>query len=192
MLRLISLKCTDLLIKKEPSIEQKRNIYIYGFELFLSNIICIFSILLVGSYLAKIELSLLFLLYFMPIRIVAGGYHCKSYLNCYMLTNVIAMGSILLSKFLLVINFNEYVIYIIYLIAVSYIWRHASFSKYYQTNNIKKKCFQYSHYILIIETIIMLTIRCFYVDSKIYLAVITTVVVAFMINIQKRGENINE
>lgn len=189
MLRLISKKCTNFLIKQEPDLKEKQNIYIYGFELLWSNTFCIFSIFVIGYFFKHIELSVVFLLYFMPIRTVAGGYHCNSYLNCYLLTNTIAVLCSVVSVLLKIMNFNKYLIYIIFLISLSYIWKHASLSTQYQSESVRERNHKYAHIIIVIETISLMHIRYFCIDTKIYMAVITTVVVAFMIYMQKRKES---
>lgn len=188
MLRLISIKCTCILIKNEPSLIEKKNIYIYGFELFWSSIICILSVILLGYVLRLKVLAFLFLLFFMPIRTVAGGAHCNSFLKCYLLTNIIAIFCSEFANLLVVINTNEYIIWCIYLVSLLYIWKYASLSTYYEVENIKRKNRVYSHIILLTEATILAIMRSFLIDSKIYVAITTTVVVAIMIYIQKKGE----
>lgn len=97
MLRKIADYSTQILIKQGMILEKDRNIYLYGFELFWSTSSCIISIIIAGCIMGYIQQAIIFIMCFFPIRIFAGGYHAKSYRNCFLLTNFIAFASVILS-----------------------------------------------------------------------------------------------
>lgn len=98
MLNFIAIKCTEILLKHRTISKHQESVYIYGFELFWSTTLCIISILVVGAFLRNCHLALVFLMFFMPIRMAAGGYHAKSYGSCFVLTNSIAVMCTVISK----------------------------------------------------------------------------------------------
>lgn len=64
-------------------IEQKdSDIYEYGFNLILSAIISILLVIIIGSIFELLPHTLLYLLFFIPIRSYAGGYHARTYFQC--------------------------------------------------------------------------------------------------------------
>lgn len=68
---------------------ENKTTYIYGIELFLSTFISCCSILLLSFLLEKIEIGVFFLLFFISLRLVTGGYHAKTYLRCFILSNFV-------------------------------------------------------------------------------------------------------
>lgn len=57
-------------------------IYQYGIFVICFNTILIITILLIGFLLNNILFAINFLIYFTPIRILLGGYHCSTPHNC--------------------------------------------------------------------------------------------------------------
>lgn len=89
MLNKTAVYCTKCLIL-EGVIEQKReDIYIYGFELLLSTISSILSMIFISIITENFVNGILFLLVFMPLRMTANGYHAKTFFKCFILTNSI-------------------------------------------------------------------------------------------------------
>lgn len=191
MLRLVAEKCTEILLSHGTIQEDKKAIYIYGFELFCSTCICIISILVLSFLFNYSEYAVIFLFYFVPIRMAAGGYHAKSYGTCFLLTNFIAIFCIALSSCLWQWRTLWVEVFLWFLLAVSivYIWISAPVNskKYQQKQERIDKNRRYSHEILLIETIILLFIKLWFDHSVIYTAIITSCVVAVMITMAKKG-----
>ena len=89
MLSLISKRFTDFFLKKQIIDEEKYEISEYGFMITLSSLFCILSILIISVICGMIVEGITFLIVFMAIRTSCGGYHCSTYLKCWLFTNSI-------------------------------------------------------------------------------------------------------
>ncbi len=89
MLSLISKRFTDFFLKKQIIDEEKYEIIEYGFMITLSSLFCILSILIISVICGMIVEGITFLIVFMAIRTSCGGYHCSTYLKCWLFTNSI-------------------------------------------------------------------------------------------------------
>ncbi len=85
---------TDWLVSREAIEEKNRTIYEYGLYLFLLTALNAVTALTLGALLQVFWPTCLFLLFFMPLRQYAGGYHAKTSLRCYFLS----AGSMLISQ----------------------------------------------------------------------------------------------
>lgn len=189
MLRILSQKSTGILAQNKIIPSNKTAIYVYGFELFYSTFFCVISILVLGRIFNYLELVITFLLYFMPIRVPAGGYHAKSYRGCFVLTNSVAFVCIFLSNLLWNILEREYVMWLIYGCSICYIWRQAPVVT--RNHPLKKdriiKNRKYAHIILIAETIVLLIARAELKGCIVYTSIITSLAVAIMIMAVRKG-----
>lgn len=86
--------------KKDMYSKEKINVYRYGFELLISTVLNISGILLISIILGVIEGAMLFCLAFIPLRLVAGGYHAKHHWSCIFGFNVIFFGFIMLHHYM--------------------------------------------------------------------------------------------
>lgn len=75
--------------------EEDRDIYAFGVRQGLLLILNVLSTLAVGLILGMLLESLLFLLFFMPLRCYAGGFHAKTPLRCYLYSLLLVMVSLL-------------------------------------------------------------------------------------------------
>ncbi len=82
MIRFLSSKLADLLIKNRIVPTEDREIYIYGYELIISSFFGAVSVLLMGIIIKSFIESLVFLIIFLAIRQCCGGYHANSYIKC--------------------------------------------------------------------------------------------------------------
>lgn len=71
-----------LRLQKNGIIQDKFEIYKYGFELLISSLIGISLILIIGLLSNTFSDSLIFLICFILLRQCIGGYHSKTYLSC--------------------------------------------------------------------------------------------------------------
>ena len=62
--------------------DSQKEVVAYGFELLVSTLINLLSVLLISIVLHNLVGGLLFLAAFIPIRTYAGGYHAKSHFRC--------------------------------------------------------------------------------------------------------------
>ena len=189
MLRVLAERCTDVLINHETIQKDKKNIYIYGFELFWSTTFCVLSILTLSILLGYFKLAVTFLLFFMPVRVAAGGYHAKSYGRCFILTNSVAIICVAAAKLLWQIGIGEVILWLLFACAQVYIWMSAPAQTKghpLRPDRIKKNR-HYAHIIIVIETIILLLQRCAFNDSIVYTGSVTSWAVAIMIKLVKKG-----
>lgn len=75
-------KTITLRLQKVGVIQDKFEIYKYGFELLISSLIGISLILIIGYLSNTFFDSLVFLVCFILLRQCTGGYHSKTYLSC--------------------------------------------------------------------------------------------------------------
>lgn len=89
---------THTLYRHCPLSEEKRPVFVYGFELSLSTLSSILSIILLSIIFKNVYFSLLFLYIFFFLRLFSGGYHAPTYSRCFILTNAIFVFVYLLSE----------------------------------------------------------------------------------------------
>lgn len=105
MLRSCASFCTNFLMRHSSLItETRKPIYVYGFELILSTLSSMVSILLLSALLSKFLTAVLFILIFYGFRFFCGGYHAKSYVRCFFSTNITYMCTFLLATGLEYLN----------------------------------------------------------------------------------------
>ena len=92
---------THTLYRHCPLSEEKRPVFVYGFELSLSTLSSVFSIILLSIIFKNVYSSLLFLYIFFFLRLFSGGYHAPTYSRCFILTNAIFVFVYLLSEAIL-------------------------------------------------------------------------------------------
>ncbi len=87
MYKKIADKLAGILISMESKREDgdiSRNIQVisYGIELILSSVINLILVLVMGNYFLGIWKTIVFILFFCPIRQFSGGFHANSYVGC--------------------------------------------------------------------------------------------------------------
>lgn len=78
----IALKLTDFFIRQSGEKREDEEILVYGAELLLSSVVNTILVLLIGILMRRPLETVLFLLFFCPIRKYTGGYHSSSYWMC--------------------------------------------------------------------------------------------------------------
>jgi accessory gene regulator B len=89
---------TDYLYKNKTIDENHKDVYIYGFEILISNVINFCLIMGLGIMFREFIHSFLFYVVFVVTRSFCGGYHAGSYLKCNVLFTVIYLTTLLFSK----------------------------------------------------------------------------------------------
>lgn len=84
MIELISNRLLAYLLKSNTisGTEEERAHYKYGIEITISSMLNIILVMMLGLIFSKIKLSSIFLLLFISIRQLTGGYHAKTYFKC--------------------------------------------------------------------------------------------------------------
>lgn len=192
MLRRFAERCTRILIKNNVIQDDQRSIYIYGFELFWSTSLCVLSILGLGVLFGYLSSAITFLLFFMPIRMAAGGYHAKSYGNCFILTNGIALLCVGAAKGFWYVGklWVPFFLWIVLFFSFVYIWKTApiNIGKHSTNRNRILKNRKYAHIIIIIELFLIVILRAFSNSYVSFTSIIATCAVALMIYAAKREE----
>lgn len=78
----ISARITAFLVAQKIVPAEDSDIYEYGFELLLADLFNFSVILLIGGISGHLWPSVLYLLIFVGLRSVCGGYHAKTHLRC--------------------------------------------------------------------------------------------------------------
>lgn len=94
----VAVMITDYLYKNKTIDENHKDIYIYGFEICISNVINFCLIMGLGFVLREVINSILFYVVFVVTRSYSGGYHAESYLKCNALFTIIYLATILFTK----------------------------------------------------------------------------------------------
>lgn len=118
----MTFKLSKILVDYNVILEEDKEIYDYGLFVLIFNFLCLASMFFLGYLCQQIGFTIGFLLFYLPNRIIVGGYHCRTPKTCYMLFNLIFMLILVCNKLDLFNSFPIYIfsilIYIIYLVSV--------------------------------------------------------------------------
>jgi len=194
MLQRVAKECAELLIRRQIIQREEQAVYRYGFELFWSTAAGVISILLLSAIFGYVPSALMFIVFFLPIRTFAGGYHAPSYEKCFCLTNGIAVVCVIWAKELsrhfepgLLSGFLSG-------LAMVYIWINAPVRsvKYPQKESVLIKSKKLSRVTLCIEIVTLLFLMGIGNDELYYTAVVASYIVAVMMliaNLERRGDH---
>ena len=106
MLNRLAVFLIDRLEKHIPVDDDDREIYIYSFELLLSNLSSALTMLLISLSFKRIGILsfFFFILFLFTTRLFCGGYHSKTHLRCFLLSKAIFLSCAGLTE--LVLRFN--------------------------------------------------------------------------------------
>lgn len=108
---IINLLLTNSIIKDEDI-----PIYKYAIFVVFFNLICVSLYLIVGILTNKLTDTFIFLVFYAPIRVIIGGFHCKTPLRCLCFTSTSYYLLVLLSN---KIYFSNYSFPILLLLTLS-------------------------------------------------------------------------
>ncbi|WP_027701209.1 accessory gene regulator ArgB-like protein [Metaclostridioides mangenotii] len=111
-------KITSYLISNNEIKNEEYDIYLYAFETIIAFIINIAVILFVGFIFDRFTETLLFLLFYCPIRQFSGGYHADNYRKCLLAFIILYLTNMYIIEKLLSFKSNSIVII---LMTISYI-----------------------------------------------------------------------
>lgn len=113
-------KFVNILVDNSIVDSSDKDIYYYGVFVILFNFICIVTMILLGILFNKLDFTLAFLLFYIPYRIIIGGFHCSSSNRCYFVFNFIFSLILLLNILINITSFYLYTISILlYVIAMT-------------------------------------------------------------------------
>ena len=121
---------SSIFVKHDIIEEDDTEIYDYGVFVIVFNLLSISAIILLGVLFKRTVFTLLFLLFYLPNRMIIGGYHCKKPTSCF-LTFTSSYSIILILSYILPFNNAMYTMGIIlYLLLLrSYFKSSQSFYK---------------------------------------------------------------
>lgn len=115
MLHTYATHLTDILYQHCRLDSEKRPIFQYGFELIISTLCAVFSILLISILFGDIYSALAFLGVFYFLRLCAGGYHAPTYNRCFILTNTVYLLVFFISRIIITYGLTELAIMMTFL-----------------------------------------------------------------------------
>ncbi|MCL2222977.1 MAG: accessory gene regulator B family protein [Oscillospiraceae bacterium] len=89
MLTLVSKKIASSFVAQGIISNEDSEVYEYGLELLLSTLINLLFIIIASIISGTTVLSALFLVGFIPLRTLAGGYHAKNHMRCFAILAVV-------------------------------------------------------------------------------------------------------
>lgn len=187
MLDKIAEICTLKLIKEKVINLDKKNIYLYGFQLFFSTTCSFISIILLSLLTGSGITGIIYLIIFMSLRITANGYHADTFLGCFIITNIFFVIYLILIEILPLILSIETNIFLSFL-CLLYIWIKAPIEHPNHLLSIKRK---YKNRLAarMIALLDCITIILFYSSNNNYIAytiIIAIYIVTIMMLIKNR------
>lgn len=98
--RFIATKICNGLVNSQIINEKDMEVYVYAYEIALSEVFNILGITLLAAITGNIWFSFVFLLSFVPQRVHMGGYHASSHLRCHCVSFGIFVACLTLSRFI--------------------------------------------------------------------------------------------
>lgn len=120
MLHRISQTITNFLISKEIVEKDEAEIYIYGYETFLSGVIDLLITITLGLVFKRLLASVIYFVMFVSVRMYVGGYHADSYLKCKSLFIFITIA-ILSVSYIEIPLYGEILILLLFLITAYFL-----------------------------------------------------------------------
>ncbi|MBR4101849.1 MAG: accessory gene regulator B family protein [Oscillospiraceae bacterium] len=96
----LSERFTEELEKQRVILSEDREIYRFGIQQGLNLVLNLLTTIAIGLLCGMLWESVLFMLFYMPLRRYAGGYHAKTHLRCYLYSVLMITMVLLAIKFL--------------------------------------------------------------------------------------------
>ena len=138
MLNKLSYVLATKLLEKVEKGNYELEVYVYGFELITSTLVCFVTILLFSLPLSELKMGILFIITFASLRIFTGGYHANTYRNCFVITNLSYILLLVIKKLAWRVLPTEVWLGIL-MIAIIYIWRKTPIINVAQPISIDKQ-----------------------------------------------------
>jgi accessory gene regulator B len=79
--------------------DDDREVYEYSFEILISTILNFLAVIVIAIITKRIVETMIYLLGFIPLRTIAGGYHAKTHFRCFMILMATYMSFLLIVRF---------------------------------------------------------------------------------------------
>ena len=79
---------------------ENRELYSYGIHAVFGALLNIITAIFIGFLFGMIMQSVIFMAAYIPIRIFSGGYHAHTQVQCYLLSVILIVGSLLLMRYI--------------------------------------------------------------------------------------------
>ncbi len=112
MISKLSAKLTEKLLLKQRIAEDERELYIYGYFIFLSHLLYLILAVVFGLLLGCFFESIIFYIAFQFIRRTAGGYHASTEIRCEIISTLSIFASIILIKLSKIYSFEMKLLFI--------------------------------------------------------------------------------
>ena len=99
-------RITDFFIDRAVIDEDDRDIYLYGAELLVSEVLCTIITLGIGFFLGRFMKTIFYLLIYTLVRVYAGGYHAMSHKMCITIFNVLYVLFVTVTELLFHFNIS--------------------------------------------------------------------------------------
>lgn len=66
--------------------DDEKELYMYAYQTSIERVLCWGSVLIISSLFHSVWDALVFMLFYIPLRIYAGGYHARGFFGCYLIT----------------------------------------------------------------------------------------------------------
>lgn len=161
----VDYKVVKLLIDNKVIIAEQKELYIYGVKQLRRFLLNIATSLIIGIVLNMVYESILFSIFFIPLRQFAGGYHARSPKICY-ISSVSMIVFALATIYYMPINFTSLVIIIT--LTLIFIWIKAPVESANKPLTTKEKCKfrRYTLSIFCIESLI--AIATYFISVEIW------------------------
>lgn len=190
MITSLSMVITDYMINEGIIDKDKRNIYVYGFELCICSVISFIIVLIVAMTTRMYLECLLFYLVFSITRLFSGGFHSKTYLGC----KITYIGGllILLVIYKLIYSLDTFYWIILQTFSSLIIAKYAPIDNpnkklsYMEKNKSKKICFVILALLFIITLVLSIN-TSFYQMIPLTLLLVAVLMVIVLVK-KERGE----
>lgn len=153
----------QMLVENKILNECDEDIVIYGIKSIIFNLTSVISILVLSILLNDLYVGLFFLMFFIPLRMILGGYHCKNAISCFVCFNLLYIFTYFLS---ITLNRNLSYCLLIYLFLCE---NYISHSKRY-LNSYKGKAFFYKNILILTYFIILVISGTVLIDKSIFIS----------------------
>lgn len=104
MVKYIAEKLGGELVNSHTIEEEQKELYVFGIQLAIHIFFCLTLFLLLGLLLQQVYQTILFMIFFIPLRKYAGGFHANTRGACYIYSTLLCLGALLLIKYVHVNN----------------------------------------------------------------------------------------
>lgn len=194
MIEFLSKKITSFLYANNAIEKEDIEIYNYTFETIIAFFINIFFILLIGWILDRFVCTILFLLFYCPIRQFSGGYHAENYKSCLLIFMIIYIFNYtILEKF--VIEKNIILFLLITFVSFVGVYRNSPFEhREHSLSENQRKRYKYIVFLGLTIDFVFSIIGIYFKNTYVYSIYILSVIniIYVMIILGKLKQKVNK